>query len=241
LRSGHWCTDTPRAVRACRRRGRRGQGSAPRPSSSWRWSRNTRARQGGAVRALDLSSCWRSRCSPGWGATAPSAIPSAETVPRGRRRPADRELGDSAGRHHAVSVIEVQDCQATVDHHVASELVPVGVLASHRLVEGDEFVDGLVCRSAATGVSSAVPSRTTQDHQSSPTAYSEARGSRRRFFALARLSVTEIRATSSSPMCRRCWTAGVSRWTGWWSGHRGGVRGRTRGHRRAPLRARPGR
>jgi len=29
------------------------------------------------VRALDLSSCWRSRCSPGWGATAPSAIPSA--------------------------------------------------------------------------------------------------------------------------------------------------------------------
>ena len=44
-------------------------------------------------------------------------------------------------------MIEVQaDDQATLGHHVASELVPVGVLVSHRLVEGDELVDGLVCR-----------------------------------------------------------------------------------------------
>jgi hypothetical protein len=48
------------------------------------------------------------------------------------------------------------DYQATVGHHVPSELAPVAVPASHRPVEGDEFVDGLVCRVGGGEVAAAI-------------------------------------------------------------------------------------
>jgi len=38
------------------------------------------------------------------------------------------------------------DYQATLGHHVPSELAQIGVLAGRGAVDGDEFVDGLVFR-----------------------------------------------------------------------------------------------